>query len=162
MENQPNQPQSLFEQDISPYKQAGVAICLSLVFFALGGIFKSSGMGLPERFPWMSAGSAIMLFAIFNSVFSLSAKDSVKYWSQSVTSYFLVLIISGGIAWAVSGQTINEAGSFRWIFGVLTFVYLVFISMMNAMKKIVGFAQREEWNQPRLRSRNRKGKKGKR
>jgi len=159
MENQPTQPQTIFEKDISPYKQAGVAIGAALVFFALGGIFNSSGMKMPERMPWMSAGSAIMLYAIFNSIFSLSAKNSMKYWSQSITSYFLVLIVCGAIAWGVSGQTLNEAGSFRWIFGVLTFVYLVFISMMNAMKKIVSFAQKEEWNQPRLRSRNRKNKK---
>ena len=159
MENRPNTPQTIFEQDISPYKQAAVAIGAALVFFILGGIFKSGGMGLPERFPWMSAGAAIMLFAIFNSVLSLSAKNSIQYWSQSITSYFMVLIISGLIAWAVSGQSINEAGSFRWIFGVLTFVYLVFISMTNAMKKIVSFAQREEWNQPKLKSRNRKNKK---
>ena len=162
MENQPTPSQTIFEKDISPYKQAGVAICAALFFFAFGGIFKSGGMSMPERMPWMSAGAAIMLYAIFNSIFSLAAKNSMKYWSESVTSYFLVLIVSGGLAWAISGQNINEAGSFRWIFGVLTFVYLVFISMMNAMRKIVSFAQKEEWNQPRLRSRNRKNKKGKR
>lgn len=158
MENQPTQPQSIFESEIHPYKQAGVAIATAIVFFILGAIMNSSGTGLPDRFPWMSAGAALMMFAIFNSILSLSAKNSMKYWGESMTSYFVVMAVSGLMAWGISGQTINEAGSFRWIFGVLTFVYLVFISMMNAMKKIVTFAQKEEWNQPRLRSRNHKKK----
>lgn len=39
--------------------------------------------------------------------------------------------------------------TYRWIYIVVTFGFLVFLSMVNFMKKIVEFAEKEEWNQPR-------------
>ena len=100
-----------------------------------------------------------MMFAVFNSIISVTAKSGMEYWGKSMTSYTILMVVSGLIAWGISGETIFEAGSFSWIFIVMTFCYLVFISMMNLLRKIVGFAMKEEWNQPRLRTRNRKKRK---
>jgi Na+-transporting methylmalonyl-CoA/oxaloacetate decarboxylase gamma subunit len=38
----------------------------------------------------------------------------------------------------------------------LTFVYLVFLSILNFMKKIVSFAEREEWSAPKKRKSEKK------
>ena len=152
-------PQKASESYIHPYKQAAFGVGLVLVLMFFGAILRSSGMGMPERFAWMAAGATIMMFSIFNSILSVTAPNSMEYWGQSMTSYFVLLVVCSLIAWGVSGQTIFEAGSFAWIFQVLTIGYLVFISLMNVMKNIVNFAMREEWNQPRLRPKNRKKKK---
>ena len=45
----------------------------------------------------------------------------------------------------------SEAGSYRWIYIVVAIGYLVFLSLMAMLRKIVEFAQREEWNHPRIR-----------
>ncbi|MGK0452465.1 MAG: hypothetical protein ACJAXE_003142, partial [Neolewinella sp.] len=45
---------------------------------------------------------------------------------------------------------------YKWIYFVVTFGYLVFLSMIAFMKKIVEFAQKEEWNRPKLRQKKRK------
>lgn len=159
MSNSSENPTSLYEQKIHPYKQAIGAVCMAIFLLLMGGMLTAMGMNLPERFEWMAAGAAIMIYAMFNSVLALSASDSTKYWSQSISAYVALVLTVSSIAWALSGETIYEAGSFKWIYTVLTFGYLVFISMMNAMKGIVAFAQREEWNQPRLRTKNRKKRK---
>lgn len=39
---------------------------------------------------------------------------------------------------------------------VVTFGYLVFLSIVGFIKRIVEFAQREEWNQPRPRNRKKR------
>lgn len=122
-------------------------------------LIKFSGIiDVPARFPWMTAAVFMLCFAVFNSVFSLSAENMMKYWGRSVYSFMGLAVTSGMLAWLFSSMTISEAGSYRWIFIVVTMSYLVFLSMMAMMRRIVDFAQREEWNHPRIRSR--KGRRG--
>ena len=88
---------------------------------------------------------------MFNSVFSLSAENMLKYWGRSIYSYLGLAFASGVAAYFFSAMSIDEAGSYRWIYIVLTIGYLVFLGMMAFMRQIVEFAQREEWNHPRIR-----------
>ena len=53
-------------------------------------------------------------------------------------------------------RSMNEAGPYKWIYIVVTIGYLVFLCILSAMRKIVDFAQREEWNQPRLRQKRKR------
>jgi hypothetical protein len=39
---------------------------------------------------------------------------------------------------------ISEAASFKWIFMVVTFGYLLFLSLMRFMRKVVFLAQQED------------------
>lgn len=134
------------------------ALCLVgvLAVNLLAKILKISGMDVAPRFPWMTAAAFLLLFSIFNSVGSLFAPDSMKYWGRSIYSFLGLALGSGLIAYAFSSLSISEAGSYRWIFVVLTFGYLVFISIMNIARRIVEFAQREEWNHPRIRQKKRR------
>lgn len=90
---------------------------------------------------------------MFNSIYSLSAKDTGKYWSRSMIGFAGLAIFSGLLAWLFSQVSIGDARSYKWIYFVLTFGYLVFLSMMAFMKRVVEFAQKEEWNRPRPRKR---------
>ena len=145
---------SLYAKAYHPVAQAAVCLIMGLVISLGGKLFNSAGiMEVGQRFPWMSAAAFMLFFALFNSVFSLSADNPTRYWQRSIYSFMGLALGAGLIAWGLSGLTVYEAGSYRWIFIVVTIGYLVFISMMNIMKKIVGFAQREEWNHPRLRRR---------
>jgi len=105
--------------------------------------------------PWTLAATSLLFFAIFNSVFSLSAKDDNSYWTKSFISFAIFAVLSGGIAYFVAGISFEEIGPYKWIYIVITFVYLVFISIIGFMKKIVLFAQREEWTKPMRRSKKR-------
>ena len=55
-------------------------------------------------------------------------------------------------AWGFSGVPLNDAGSYRWIYIVVTVGFIVFLTMVNLMKIIVNYAEKEEWNEPRKRS----------
>lgn len=134
------------------------ALCLGgvLVVNLLAKVLQLSGMEVTPRFPWMAAAAFLLIYSIFNSVGSLFASDSMKYWGRSIYSFLGLALGSGLLAYAFSSLSIGEAGSYRWIFVVLTFGYLVFISIMNVARKIVEFAQREEWNHPRIRQKKRR------
>ena len=74
-----------------------------------------------------------------------------KYWGRSIYSFMGLALGSGLTAYLFSSLTISEAGSYRWIYVVLTVGYLVFLSIVTFMRRIVEFAQKEEWNHPRIR-----------
>lgn len=126
----------------------------AVLLFNIGAkIFQSAGMNIEQRFPWTIAASFVLFFAAGNAVIALMSKDMEKYWSRSVMCFIGLAVLAGLAAYLFSSLGMNEAGSYKWIYLVLTVGYLVFLSMIGFMKKIVDFAQREEWNQPRIRKR---------
>jgi drug/metabolite transporter (DMT)-like permease len=159
MQQPSSAPVSIFDRGISPFLQAGIAFGSVIVFILVSKLIKLTGLlEVPDRFPWITAASFLLLFALFNSVFSLSADNILKYWGRSMYCFLGLAFASGFAAYLFSSITIDEAGSYRWIYVVLTIGYLVFLGMMAFMRRIVEFAQREEWNHPRLRHKPGKGK----
>ncbi|MCB0572187.1 MAG: hypothetical protein KDC66_20615 [Phaeodactylibacter sp.] len=153
---------SIFYKSFSPYKQALVAFGAVVVFILASKVVKLSGLlYVSDRFPWMTAAAFMLLFAVANSIFSLTAENMIKYWGRSIYSYLGLAFASGLVAYLFSSLTIDEAGSYRWIYIVLTIGYMVFLGIMAFTRRIVEFAEREEWNHPRIRRRgNTKGRSG--
>ena len=140
-----------------PVWQAAAMLVAGMVVTACAKLLAAAGLlEISERFPWMSAAAFLLMFAVANSLSTLTAESPAKYWGRSIYSFMGLAFLSGLIAWAFSSLSINEAGSFRWIFIVLTIGYLVFLGIVNSIRRIVDFAQKEEWNQPRLRQRKRR------
>ncbi len=132
--------------------QAAAVFAGALVIMGIGWALTATGIILFEPlFPW-SIGSALMLFfAMMNSLLSLRAPSFVKYWGASIYSYLALAFGTSLAAWGFSGIPLREAGSYRWIYIVVTVGFIVFLTMVNLMKIIVRFAEKEEWNQPRKR-----------
>lgn len=129
---------------------------VAVLMFNIGAIFcRYAGMDVEQRFPWTIAASFLLFFAAGNSVMSLLSKNADQYWTRSILSFVGLAVLAGGTAYLFSSLGMSEAGSYKWIYIVLTIGYLVFMSIIGFMKKIVEFAQREEWNQPRVRKKKR-------
>ncbi len=110
----------------------------------------------PER-TWTISLSLLLLFAVFASIMLLRTAGKVsRYWNQSMVSFFALALLSNFAAQAISGKSVGEVGSFKFLFVVITIGFLVFISIVNLARKIIEYAEREEWNQPRMRGRKRK------
>lgn len=152
------QPESFLARAYDPILQGLFALGGAILLMLIGQLVLWSGaLEVTARFPWMAIGALMLFYALFNSIFSLSSKDPTKYWGRSLMSFIGLTAIGGTAAWLFSGLSIWEAGSFRWIFVVITLGYLVFLSLVNLMKRIVEFAMKEEWSHPRTRNRkNRK------
>ncbi|RME97906.1 MAG: hypothetical protein D6772_09755 [Bacteroidetes bacterium] len=143
---------SIFAKGLNPYYQAALAFGGVVVFSVFAKLVQSTGLlDVPQRFPWMAAASFMLLFAVFNSVFSLASNNLMRYWGKSMYSFLGLALGAGVFAYIFSSLSMQEAGSYRWIYIVVAIGYLVFLSMMATLRKIVEFAQREEWNQPRTR-----------
>ena len=153
----PDRESSFFYRAYNPYLQAGLVFVLVVLVVFISKVLNWLGLvSVEPLFPWMVAASFLLVYAIFNSIFSLSSTNLNKYWSKSISSFIGLIVGAGLLAWWVSAVPISEARSYKWIFLVLTLGYLIFLSMMGFMKNIVEFAQKEEWNQPRKKSRKRR------
>ena len=152
-----NTSSSLFERSVDPLLQAGIVLGLVFLIVLGGKTVTWTGIyELDQLFPWTTATAFMLFFAMFNAVLSLSSEDPNKYWGRSMMGFIGLAVFSGLLAYLFSAVPIGEARSYKWIYFVLTFGYLVFLSMVSFMRKVVEFAEREEWNQPRPRKRKRK------
>lgn len=135
------------DKAMNPIFQSLVVLCISLtsmvVFF---GIKSASIMDIDSRVFWVIGGATTLFFGLFNSVISLAASDMNVYWFRSTFCYTVLMVASCVLAFLFSGISMTEAGSFKWIYMVLTFGYLLFLSIMRFMRKIVQIAQKEDDN----------------
>ena len=141
-------------QTEKPFVQASLIIGAVFVVNLGSLMVKSTGLvDVTNRFAWLNAASFMLFFAVLNSIYSLTAKSVPHYWGISMYSFMIVASISGLQAYLFSGISIANAGSYMWIYVVVTFGYLVFLSLMSILKKVVSFAEKEEWNSPKMRPR---------
>lgn len=144
---------SNLDQKISEPAVQAVAIVLgALVLMLCGWFLTVTGIYAAEPlYPWSIAAAFSLLFALLNSLMSIRASSFARYWGRSMYSYLGSGFAMGLLAWAFSGIPLREAGTYRMIYIAVTFGFLVFLSIVNFIKKIVRFAEREEWNHPRKR-----------
>lgn len=136
-----------------PFLQAAFVAALMVIFLLVSLLLSSAGPNpFSGRMAWVVVTAMLLLYAMFNSISCLGASDPGKYWNRSVLSYLALALFGFGSARLVSGIPIDEAGSFRWLFFVVSFSYLVFVSIVNLIRIIVAFAEKEEWHAPKARN----------
>lgn len=142
-----------FDQHINrPLIQAALIFGSGFVIMLAGWLLgKIHVVTQDPLFPWSIAAAFMLLFALVNSLLSLRADSFTKYWGASMYSYMGLAFCNAFVAWLFSGISIGNAGSYRWIYIVVTFGFIVFLTLVNTVRRIVEFAEREEWNEPRKR-----------
>ena len=138
-----------------PIVQAVLVLVVTLFLMTIGWLINLLlASNLDRLFPWSIGAALTLFFAMLNSLLSLRADSFMKYWQASMYSYMLIALGSGTFAWLFSGIPIGEAGSYRWIYLVVSIGFIIFLTMVNLMKTIVKYAEKEEWNEPRKRKRS--------
>jgi len=140
-----NSNKSIFEYNISPFLQGGVVLGAILVFILVTIVFGRLGLAETDGgTPWLVACSMTFFFAIGNSVLSLAADDQNAYWWKSILSFVLLVVLGGTMAYLFSGTSMDEAGSYRWLYVVFTFGHILFLAIVRTMKRIVKLAQKQD------------------
>lgn len=136
---------SIVEYRISPFLQVAGVLVLMLVITGITSLIPAPRYSSTAHImPWVVLCGMILFFALANSILGFSATEPNKYWFQSILSFAFLLVVGGLIAWAISGVSIFKAGSVRWLYIVMTFGYLVFLSIVNLIKFFVHLAQRHD------------------
>ena len=128
-----------------PLYQAIIIFIFGLFLVLLDQSTGMAGVGTSKyNSPWILLTACILFYSLCSSVFSLKSKQPNKYWRDGIFSFVGLMVAVGLAATVISGQTIDEAGSFRWIFLVLSIGYLVFLTIVRLMKRIVDIAIRQD------------------
>lgn len=136
---------SILDKNISPFMQLGGVFILAVVLMGFSVLMPSAPYSSTAHImPWVVLCGMILFFALANSVLSFAANDANTYWLHSIISFATLLVVGGLVAWGISGVSIGNAGSVRWLYFVLTFGYLVFLSIVNLIKFFVKLAQRQD------------------
>ena len=136
---------SILDRKISPFAQLGAVMILAVILMIFTSFLPEIPYSSTGKIrPWVVLCSMILFFALVNSILSFAAEDGNKYWLHSIISFSLLLVLGGLIAWAMSGVSIHDAGSVKWLYMVLTFGYLVFLSIVNLIKLLVNLAQKQD------------------
>ncbi len=144
--------QSILSKAYSPPLQGALIFGASLLVMILSKIFGGI-IDVGADFCWLTALAFLLFYAVGNSVFCLSAKDINKYWISSMLVFAGLTILSGTAAYALSGMSMEAAGGYKWLMIVVVFGYLVFLSIIGFMKRIVDYAEAEDWQAPKKRRR---------
>ena len=141
----PNEQDSILVRIGRPMQQALIALVLGVVIMLVAGLVNfSDGVNLSPNFYWLTAASCVLLFAMFNAMISVSAENIDKYWQRAIPTFFGLMLVLSLLATLLSGIPLMEAGSYAWIYIILTFGYLAFLSMARFIKRILSIAMREE------------------
>ncbi len=139
-----NKPRSAFYQEIQPWKQGALVLLVGLVIMSLVRLFTNNSGDDSWQSTWIVAGTFILFFAIVNSIFCLSATNQNHYFWQSLGVYTILVLTLLGFAILITGQRFGETESFKWMLVVISFCYLVIISIVRLIVQLINIAQKHE------------------
>ncbi|MDQ3142888.1 MAG: hypothetical protein M3Q56_11655 [Bacteroidota bacterium] len=136
---------SLFDINFRPFYQG--LLCLGICTFILLFIWLLNLLGLMRKDPndiWLIATAILLFFIILNCVFGFSIKNILPYYRESIYTFIglLILICLGGTF--ISGTSVFEAASYSWIITVFAIVYIVFMTILGLMRKIMEIVLKQE------------------
>lgn len=136
--NERMKTKSVFGREIHPLMQVKVFGGMMIVGIVIASLLSSKGSHLVYEV----ALSILLCFALFNSIMSLSYGNNKNYWFYSTLSYVFLLIAGLIMCYLLSGVSIFDLQLYRWLFLVFTIVYLVFMSIVRGMRKLIEWAEK--------------------
>jgi hypothetical protein len=128
-----------------PLNQLGLVLAMMVVFTLVDKLMPHSDVFFEvSAGTWIVTTAMILCFVILNTVVALRVEPIIPYWRTSVFCFFGLLIIGYGWSYLLTGRHMDEVGSFRWLWMVLTLVYMVFFAIARSMKRIVDIAIKQD------------------
>ena len=133
-------------KSISPFYQAILAFLLILI--ADGIIVSTSSQPKAQLFTqiWTNCIAKVLFYIVANCLLSLRTTTNAKYVRDSIFA-FIILSAAGIFAsQLISQKSMDESGSFRWLFVVLATGYMIFLAIINTMKFLLSWAKEQDGN----------------
>lgn len=132
---------SIFRQYIKPIYQA--LFIIGLYVFALAVLKVLDLIDFRQfliKYCWLFGTALLLFYIILNSIFSFTATDKITYFRNSIFTYIACLVVVVGLNTLISGKVVFEVDTYSWILFVFSLVYIVFITIINLLRKIVEMA----------------------
>ena len=129
---------SIYQREVTPMMQAATVFGLILVIFF--------GLYLSYLFKWYMydpmdiwmIGTAMMLFFIlFNCIFGFNNENITIYFRNSIYSYIVLVLVTCLLCQWITKVSVFDAKTYSWILVVFSIVYIIFMTVLGLIKKIV-------------------------
>ncbi|HJW30969.1 MAG TPA: hypothetical protein VJ508_17180 [Saprospiraceae bacterium] len=138
-------PSKLVTLFSKPLYQVLLVATMTIVFTLVDKLFPHDTILLDAGSgTWVVATAMVLCYIILNSVVALRIEPILPYWSKSVTIYIGFLVFTYAWCYLLTGKQIDDVGSFRWLWLVLTLAYMVFFVIARSMKRIVDLAIKQD------------------
>ena len=127
-----------------PLHQAAMLIISCLLVQLIALVVAVSLPSLSFGSPWIISGAFTLFYAFLNALLLLNTEQMNRYFSHSFYGYFLVLFLGAGMAYVFALANPASAESMRFIYGIITFSYFIFLTIVFFMRKIIEYAQRQD------------------
>ncbi|MBK6546495.1 MAG: hypothetical protein IPG12_14655 [Saprospiraceae bacterium] len=93
---------------------------------------------------WLYGTAMLFFYIILNSIFFFTAENKLLYYRNSIFTYLGTLVFIVMICTIISGKDVSEVETYSWILIVFSIVYIVFLTIINVLRKIVEIAIRQD------------------
>jgi len=136
--------ESILTKEISPYKQGALALGLILLIDLFSFASRNSNIEKFASTIWTNCIAMVLFFIIANALISINSSKAGIYIRDSIYTYIILCVSGALISYFISATPMDDAGSFKWLFIMLTMVYIVFLALMNTLKAIVALAKKQD------------------
>ncbi len=131
-----------------PYYQMMVCLFISIFLQLFLVLLKRLGVfGIEDLDIWIMYPTLLFLYIVFNTILGFNQKEISNYYKESIYSFMLYLILGYGVSWILGGQKTFEEKNFGWILIVIIIIYLVFTSILNLIRFIIGIVLKQDEKQ---------------
>lgn len=136
--------ETILTKQISPFKLGAFSLGLILIidFFSIAS--KNSDSVKFASAIWTNCIGMVLFYIIANALFSFNSNKTSIYIRNSIYTYILLCLSGGMLSYLITNTSIDDAGSFKWLFIMLSMVYIIFLVLINTLKIIVAFANKQD------------------
>jgi len=130
---------------INPWYQSifcVLIIGLAALFYLIFGLISPGS--LEKMDIWTLTTAMLLFYIIFNIALGMNQQHKLIYYRDSVYGYVFLVAIGIIVGKFISGISVFEAKTYSWIIFVFSLVYILFLSLVSLIRKIVEIALRQE------------------
>ncbi|MCB0601934.1 MAG: hypothetical protein KDC28_11925 [Saprospiraceae bacterium] len=134
---------SIFYRKFPPVQQA---LSVGALAFLVMLITKWVDSGNPKAWQdeWTVVIAFLLFYSVTNCVFALGSTNQSQYFNRSVLAYAGLATGLLLIAFALTQVSFLNSGIFRWMFIVVSLVYLILLGIVQAVYRIMRYAQKQD------------------
>ena len=130
-------------KSISPFYQAALAFILIII----ADLIVINTTQVPDQLStsiWTNCIAMVLFYIVANCLLSLRTATSSKYVRDSIFAFIILSAAGIVISQTFSQKSMDESGSFRWLFIVLATGYMIFLGIINTMKFLLEWARTQD------------------
>jgi len=119
----------------------GIYLILCLFIFICQVVAPSAKSQLDY---WLVSNAMVFFYSLFNSLGYFASKRKESHFQSGVAAFVLLALVVSLGSWWFSGVALMEAKSHSWILLVITLSYLVLISIVTLVHRVVKISMKED------------------